>query len=419
MGISAANDSIKSATATYLNAAQTLISSTINAYLTVLKNYDSIQYNEASKRAYYRQMITAEQQFKVGLKAKTAVYDAQARYDTQVASAIAARTTLRNNLEALTVITGYHYTALNGIRYSVPLRTPKPVNMQAWVTTALKQNFNYQASRYATIAARKKIQAQALAAAPVLAITAAHSAANSAPPSSDYDQYSNTNGYGLGLSFTPFAGGNNIALTAQARHDYEAQSALQLYTYRNVISSTRQAYLGITLGISKIRADRQSIQSAKKSLDATKQGYTVGTNTMTDVLDSISTYYQAQQTYMDDQYDYLSSIVSLKLAAGTLSYKDVLYINKLLQKRISLKRFFRSSHKFNPAITPIIKKATLRHSTPIKKIRKKTPTKKASLNKKTNNKLTNISIKRLTTNKTSNTRPFYRSLPQPQQTTTT
>ena len=86
-------------------------------------------------------------------------------------------------------------------------------------------------------------------------------------------------------------------------------------------------------GISSIQADKQTIISAQNALKATQAGYLVGTRTMADVLQYVTTLYSAKNTYMQDQYAYINNIIQLKLQAGTLSMNDLVQINTWLKKQ--------------------------------------------------------------------------------------
>ena len=178
----------------------------------------------------------------------------------------------------------------------------------------------------------EKIAAANGAFLPTISAQASYSSSNPTGLSTD----NNTTSYGLSLSYTPIAGGANFANSKAARYQYLSASADQQATYRKVVSGTRQAYLGISSGIQTIRADQQAIQSAQLSLEATKAGYKVGTRTMVNVLDDTTTLFSQKQSYADVQYKYLSSIVSLKQAAGTLSSADVDLISRWLSKPVNL-----------------------------------------------------------------------------------
>lgn len=329
--------SVKSATATYLASVQDLMQRTVQAYLNVLQAYDILRFTVAQKNSVKRQLVTAQQQFKVGLIAITGVYDAQSRYDQSVADEITNRNNLYDQLENLRAITGQHYTSLRGVIEQVPLIKPVPNNINVWVQTAESQNYTIKSDQYAAESAHENIKNQLSAALPSVDATASYGDTRNF----DYSQSAagqaksaQSGAFGLSLSWDPFQGGATYFATKQARYDYlTAVGALEA-SHRSVVSQTRQAFLGILSGISRIRADKQSIISAQNELKATQAGYEVGTRTMVDVLNSLTQVYQAKSTYMQDQYAYINEIVSLKEQAGTLNTKDIEKINSWLNTTI-------------------------------------------------------------------------------------
>ncbi|MCH9643875.1 MAG: TolC family outer membrane protein [Gammaproteobacteria bacterium] len=335
--IRGAHAQVKSATATYLAAIQDLMERTANDYFDVLQASDKLRYTIANKNAVYRQLVTAEQQFKVGLIAITGVYDAQSRYDQTVADEISDRNSLYNALEDLRAITGQHYLNLKGIDNEVPLVQPKPTDINQWVHTAEMQNYALKAQNYTVIAARENIKQQASGALPTIDAVGSYSYSKSSrnEVTGPILTGSAAASAGLSLDFKPFQGGLVWANTAQARYQYLSSVSQLELTHRTVVQDTRKSYLGITSGISRIKADKQSIQSSQKALKATEAGYVVGTRTMVNVLDDLTTLYKTQQSFADDQYAYIESIIDLKEQAGTLGFSDLQQIDSWLKRQVN------------------------------------------------------------------------------------
>ena len=375
--IKGARASVKSATATYLGAIQDLMVRTANAYFDVLQASEKLRFTIASKNAVYQQLRTAEQQFKVGLIAITSVYDAQSSYDQSIADEIRDRNILYNRLEELRAITGQHYVSLTGLKNTVPLTPPTPNDIDAWVRVAERQNYGLTAQNYTAISSRENIKQQSAARWPVLDASGTYGSSHKVE-NGDNSGGSIGGSLGLSLSFAPFQGGAVIANTSQARYQYESALHLLEATHRSVVKDTRQSYLGVMSGINRIKADLQTIRSAEKALSATKAGYVVGTRTMVNVLDDVKSVYQAQNTYMSDEYNYIKNIINLKSDAGTLSVNDLRQIDSWFKKVVKFK--LASSIYTMPSkphiAKPPIKVAPLPKA-PIKK-KIKTPKAKAS-----------------------------------------
>ena len=330
--IRSAQASVKAATATYSAASQNLMVRTVQAYVSVLQAYDQLRFQLARKRAVYEQFKIARQQFKVGLIAITGVYDARAVYDQSVAQSIADQNRLNDTVEQLAEITGIHYRQLLGIDKQVPLVQPKPNNINAWADVAANQNYALIAQNYTVLASKETLKQQSTSWAPQLDISAQylsdrqtelHSGPFITPNISTHNIL-----YGFTLNFPFIQGGLVTANTRQAKYNYLSASSQREFLYRNVVSNTRQSFLGIMTGISEVQADWRSVISAKNALNATKAGYEVGTRTMSDVLDDVTTLYQEEQKYVDAQYQYIIDVIELKFNAGTLNVQDIKTINR-------------------------------------------------------------------------------------------
>lgn len=340
--IKGASANVKSATATYLAAQQSLMQRTAQAYFAVLQAYDQLRYTIANKQAVWQQYVMSREQFRVGLIAVTDEYNARARYDQVVAQQISAENNLNIQLENLRVITGRGYKSLASLGKQLPLVTPIPDNISRWVAVADTQNYNIKAQSYAVIAAMDMIKQQAAAGYPSLEVAGNGGQSRLNYPIISGVQLPGTSGnvtedsanIGLQLSYNPIQGGGVIASTEQARYNYVTASGSLEQVHRQVVAQTRSSFLSVLSFMSQVKADKESVISAKKSLVATKAGFKVGTRTMVDVLNALSTLYQMQQQYSNDRYAYVNNLIALKMAAGTLSVKDLVSINRWLGKPV-------------------------------------------------------------------------------------
>lgn len=348
MAIKESNYSVKAATATYFAAQQNLMQSTASAYFDVMTAAETVIYDKAYTRELYNQLVTNQQKYKVGLISSVDVYTTEASYDAQVAQTIADQNTLRDNIEALAVITNHRYKSLQGIQNSVPLMTPKPNNLDQWVNLATKQNYTLQSQQYATLAAKEDIKVQAGGAVPSVygSAGALHDWAAANNKSKDSSTLA------LTVDYSPFQGGLIYANTRQARYDYVTQTGALEYQYRQTVQNTRNAFLGVNANISKVKADKQGVISAQKSLQATKAGYQVGTQDIEDVLSSISQLYSSEQIHVSDQYAYLGQLIDLQENAGTLSTESLQTISNWLKKKITFSELLKSDTKKSSTSEP-------------------------------------------------------------------
>lgn len=343
---------VKQAEATYNANAQDLILRVATAYLAVLQAYDQLQATQAQKLSLAQQLKQTQDQFDVGLIPITGLEQVKASYDTTIALEIANKNTIAEKLEDLRAITGVFYTTLHGINTKLPLISPRPDDINAWVDIATKQSYAVKAAYYAMVAARQNVNTQRAGHFPTLSAVGNYTYTNQSASLDGgvtaVSPFINRNAsVGVGVNFPVYQGGLVNAQTQQAASLYAEASAQLEETYRSTLAQTREAYLGVISGISKLKADRQAITSSQSSLNSTKSGYTAGTQTIVDVLQQQSDLYTAQTNYANDQYNYLVSLLTLKQAAGTLSPQDILMVNSWLTKPIDFSAYNFNTHQIN------------------------------------------------------------------------
>ncbi|WP_028387716.1 TolC family outer membrane protein [Legionella fairfieldensis] len=336
--IQQAKASVKAAQAGFNDAAQSLILRTANAYFQALLAKDTLNFAEAKKRANKRQLDQAEQRFKVGLDAITSVYEAKAGYDRSLAQVISARNNQINQNENLRKLTNHVYDHLSSLRDSrIPLIKPEPANVDEWVNTGLRQNYKLFAARFSLDAAREAIKMQSANSWPVFALqgnaTETHNQGNNNSFNRAIfvpNRQANAN-VAIAMTFPVFQGGLVESKTRQAQYDFQTSSQQLEQIYRDVVVNSRIAFNTIIDGISKVKADRQTIISQQNSLESTEAQFEVGTRTMVDVVNAQQRLFEAQQQLASDQYDLINAILNLKYLAGTLTVTDLEEINSWLE----------------------------------------------------------------------------------------
>lgn len=329
-----AKASVKAAQATFNDAAQDLLRRCAKAYFQVLLARDTLSFAEAKKRANKRQLEQAEQRFEVGLDAITSVYEAKAAYDLSIAEVIAAQNAQINENENLRKLTNHLYDYLAPLRDSrIPLIKPEPDNVDEWINTGINQNYKLSSAKYNLESSRENIKNQAAASWPVVSLqsntTQTH---NNVDASSFFAPTKQTiANLGFNLSFPVFQGGLVQSKTRQAQYDFQSTSEQLESVYRDVVVNSRIAFNTIVDGISKVKADRQTIISQQNSLESTEAQFQVGTRTMVDVVNAQQRLFDAQRQLAQDQYNLINSILDLKYLAGTLNVQDLEEINSWLQ----------------------------------------------------------------------------------------
>lgn len=336
MSVKQADKEVAQAEATYLAAQQNLILRVAQAYFNVLSALDGLDANQASLEAISRQLDQANKRFEVGLIAVTDVQEAKAARDTAAAAVIAAKRTLATAGDQLSEITGQKYDALNKPGDDMPLNTPQPADEDRWVTVSLEQNVSLLSSRLQADIARENVRIAFGGHLPTFDLIASKSRTTSDGTESisgspfSLNNAINDRQYTLQISVPLFSGGLTQSKVRQAQYQWIAAKEGVVQSSRATERQARDAYLGVISGIARVQALRQALESSQTALKATEAGYEVGTRTAVDVLNSRRTLVQAQTDYAVSRYDYIVSVIQLRLAAGNLSTNDVTEVNKWL-----------------------------------------------------------------------------------------
>ncbi|MHB1706409.1 MAG: TolC family protein, partial [Acidithiobacillus sp.] len=99
-----------------------------------------------------------------------------------------------------------------------------------------------------------------------------------------------------------------------------------------VTLNTQTAFLNLQDSVAQLRAAKETVTSAKVSLEGTRKGYEVGTRSIIDLLNTATDYIRAEQDYNVALYRQVVARVQLKAAAGVLTAADLESINALLNK---------------------------------------------------------------------------------------
>jgi outer membrane protein len=343
MALKAASHEVAQAEANYAAAEQQLILRVAQAYFAVLTAYDTLQADQTSLEAISRQLDQANKRFEVGLIAITDVEDAKAARDSAASTVIAAKRTLATSEDQLQEITGQKYDALGKPGPDMPLSNPEPAEEDRWVNISLEQNLTLISSRLAADIARENVRVAFGGHLPTLDLVAGRSYQQSnstesfgsgpgEPASTFPDVFNKSNDRQIGLQFTLpiYSGGFTQSKVRQAEYQWIAAKEGVVQSSRATERQARDAYLGVISGIARVQALRQAVESNQTSLKATEAGYDVGTRTSVDVLNARRLLVQAQTDYAAARYDYIVSVLQLRLAAGNLDRTQLTQLNSWL-----------------------------------------------------------------------------------------
>jgi outer membrane protein len=336
------------AEAAYRAAQQDLMLRVSQRYFDVLAAAETLRASEATLEAFTQQLAQAERRFKVGVVTVIDVEEARSARDAAAAAAIAAKRALAVAGELLTELTGELHDELERPGDELPVSDAEQRSEQAWVDQAVEQNLAVVAARLGVDIAGRDVRIAQSGHLPTLDLYATTGAfdesatetvtkrnldlSTTGPADSDGTE----DVVGLQLTVPIFTGG---ATRSRVREQVALQRAARQRldgSVRAAERATRDAYLSVVADRARVEALRQSVSSSRSALRATERGVEVGNRTNVDVLEARRRVFEAERDYARARYDFLTNLVRLRSAAGTLLPGDLATINDYLVEPVSV-----------------------------------------------------------------------------------
>jgi outer membrane protein len=331
--LSAAEYSSARAEAVYLAAQQTLILNVAEAYFNVLRAQEDLTASRALETAVKRQYEQAKEQFEVGLIAITDVHEAKASFDSSQTTRIRAEGALTIATESLSRITGEYATELETLREDYPIKIDPTASIESWVNSARESNLNIIIAEFTQKSIEADYKRRRAGHYPTLTLTAGYEDSeleNYKPGDRESEQ---TNVF-LNFNLPLYSGGGTQASTRQARYLVEQAKHNLTSAQRAAEIATRSEYINIRTNVQTVESLQQNIVSRQSALEATREGYNVGTRNIVEVLDAERNYFTALRDYASARFDFVISTLKIKQAAGLLSEQDLVAINEFLDARV-------------------------------------------------------------------------------------
>jgi outer membrane protein len=332
--LSAAEQSALSAQTVYAAAEQALILTFATTYFNVLRAEENLTTARSEESAVKRQYEQAREQFDVGLISITDVHEAKASHDASQTARIQAEGALTLAFEELSRLTGEEVRKLAKLREDFPVELDTKVSVDDWLQLARQNNLDIRIAQYRLNALEENLKAARSGHLPTLALGAGYEYGDQnnvghGPQDSD----SETTSISLTLNMPLYSGGGTQSRVRQNRHLSE-QARHQLDDAKRQASiQARSAFINIRTNVQTVESLQQNIVSRESALEATREGYKVGTRNIVEVLDAERRYYAALRDYLNARFDYIESQLSISRAAGTLSQNDLADLNKWLQEQ--------------------------------------------------------------------------------------
>jgi len=325
------------AMANFASEQQTLIIRVAESYFAILEQEAGLSASNAERNAVQRQLEQVQQRFDVGLVAITDVLESQAAYDSSTVNVINAEGLQSTAYEPLIRLTGEHILEVNGLAENFPVKNPEPKNADAWVESALQNNYSLKAAleRLGSTEKGLKLAKSGFYPSVDAEVSYSHNVTGSISfLGNKLDQRS----MALNVNLPIFQGGGVKSQVKAAAYNLEAAQKNLDLTRSQVAENTRSLYSAINTDVARVRARLRGIESSQSALDATQTGYEVGTRNIVDVLQAQRNLYASQLQYASARYRYVIDTLRLKQAAGTLNPQDLYDLNEFIDSTVVVRR---------------------------------------------------------------------------------
>jgi len=312
-------------------AQQDLIIRTAVAYFDVLLAEYNIELAEQQKLAVAEQLAQAKRNFEVGTATITDTNEAQAKYDSIIATEIQARNDLDRRRTALAAIIGRFPRGLSRVGRGFEPALPNPNNIEYWVDRALKENLSVRFAQSNYDIATLEVDRAKAGHYPTLDLVASYQALTSNGSTSlNFVNESRLAQLGLLLNVPLYQGGfvnsrvrETISLQDRSRADLESAR-------RSAVTNAQDGFSGVNSAAASVKAFEQAVASAEVALQSNILGQEVGIRTNLDVLNVQQNVFSTRRDLANAYFTYLLAVLRLKSAIGSLNEQDLEDLNRRL-----------------------------------------------------------------------------------------
>ena len=321
-------DAERKEVASYAYAQQDLMLRTATAYLSVLAAQDQIELTEAERRTTQKQKELVQARYHSGQETRVGLSEVQARLDIQDANTLLARNDYLDKQQAVQEIVGYGNLKLRPVRKDLPMTLPVPNDPQAWLRTALDQNWSIRAASAGVAVAEKEVSVQKAGYYPSVNLRASTGRNETGGSLFGGGSTVADTRFTVNLSVPIFQSGYTYGMSHAAASRLSAASSDLSLTRRKVQRQLFSSFQNIVIGIDRIKALNSSVESFELALKLKEEGFQAGLNDIVSVLDATRNLYNAKRQQAEAGYNFVLDGLKLKQAAGTLSAADIAAISQ-------------------------------------------------------------------------------------------
>jgi outer membrane protein len=324
-GVSASKNELESARLSLQRLKQDITFQTIDLYYQVINSQQLVKFREEDVTWNEKNFETVSERNKLGAVTLADVYAQQVRLGNAELDLIRSKNTLetaKSNLLyylGLDVFSEYAFT--DSMTYQSQIETGLTAeygDLGALVENALKNRMDYQSALLNVESAEDNITIARSGHLPRLTNSISYNMrANRLKDLED----SNTLSAGLTLSIPIFSGFRVSNQVQNAQVNAENVKVQLDELTRTIKQNIQKTYLDLQASEKALEVSRRNISAAEENRRIEQEKYSLGSGTILNVLIANSEYQNAQTSYINAQFDYLTLEEQLKYLIGVLDYK--------------------------------------------------------------------------------------------------
>ena len=323
----AAGASLEGAGASEKGAGQDLMVNLAEAYFTLLKGRSDEQLYLDDTKRLRQVLVQAEAYLTQGTGDIIAVYEARARLDGAAADQVKASNIRRTAEQKLASLVGRPVTNLRDLPFA-EARGPEPADLNWWLSAMEKNQPNLLQARAGVRQAEEERKAARAGHLPSIQLNGGYAVSKGSTflPEVETRQWS----VGLNFSLPIYTGGDTAARIRRAVANEEEQRYGLGYALEQVTQKLKDSFQNLQYNGLLIKALQQKRSSAELQLKAVLKGRSIGSRTISDLLNAEQSLAVSRRDLSAACYDNVLDSLHLKAAAGLLAEGDLREINALL-----------------------------------------------------------------------------------------
>jgi outer membrane protein len=312
------------------NARMGLATDLVDRYLEFLLAHDEASYVQSDLDVTDGEMQRIRRLYERAMAKVTDLYEVEAYAQTLKTRELEIHNAKAIALEKVREVVGTPVADL--ARLTKDELPPVPGQSDQWVADAVTRHPAIRALHHAMDASAKAIASQWANHLPQLSLQMAGIyAKNGGFDNRQLDPYT-VGSLGLQLTVPLFSGGSMKAGEREAVARFEMVKYKRLEKQREIERETRTAYLNAQTGYARIASTAREVEARVKARDGQQRGYELGAATIVALLEAKKNLLKSRFAHARARYDYIRSLVALRVWGGTLTRVDLEELNGWLAR---------------------------------------------------------------------------------------